>query len=162
MLEEKAEPIAEQLQLVSGRVEMGVRIALDVPNIFQHLVDAEPALRAARDQMVALGSPHAQRVEVGRLFERVLGERRRAIQDRVQDALGEIAVQIAIDPPKTESELLRLAVLIEKARQDQFEAIVHELGAALDATHRLDYSGPWAPHSFVKLDLSPEALAEAA
>jgi len=40
----------EQFTTVAGKVEMGMRISYDVPNIFEHFISTDPELRAARDQ----------------------------------------------------------------------------------------------------------------
>jgi len=40
----------EQFTTVAGKVEMGMRISYDVPNIFEYFISTDPELRAARDQ----------------------------------------------------------------------------------------------------------------
>jgi len=41
---------AEELRRVHGKVEMGLRVAWDVPNIFEYFVNTHAEIRAARDQ----------------------------------------------------------------------------------------------------------------
>jgi len=42
----------EQLRRVDGKVEMGLRVTWDVPNIFEYFVNTHAELRAARDQFL--------------------------------------------------------------------------------------------------------------
>ncbi len=43
---------AEQLRRVQGKVEMGLRVTWDVPNIFEYFVNTHAEIRAARDQFL--------------------------------------------------------------------------------------------------------------
>src|SRR3989304_4912851 len=73
-------PSLEQLRRVAGRVEMGLRVTWDVPNIFEYFVQTHPELRAARDQFFAGNRqpPQDDKIEVGRLFDRPLAAGREA------------------------------------------------------------------------------------
>src|ERR1035437_4110900 len=44
----------EQLHRVAGKVEMGLRVAWDVPNIFEYFVNTHAELRLARDRLVGV------------------------------------------------------------------------------------------------------------
>lgn len=151
----------EQLEHVQGRVEMSVRLTWDVPNIFAYFVESEPALRAARDALVSTNS-HAAKVAAGELFGKLIAARRSDHQHRVLTALGDLAADIAIDDPKSEQEVLRLAALVDRSKVADFEARVHDIASAFDASYRFDLSGPWAPHNFVRLELTPSRTAGAA
>ena len=41
----------EQLDRLRGKVEMGLRVTWDVPNIFEHVLAIHPELAAYRDQV---------------------------------------------------------------------------------------------------------------
>ena len=75
----------KQLQRVAGMVEMGLRVSLDVPNIFEYFVNTHPELRAARDRFLGPNRNPSQedKIELGRLFDRLLNEDREAYTDRV-------------------------------------------------------------------------------
>ena len=68
----------EQLRRVHGKVEMGLRVAWDVPNIFEYFVNTHAEIRLARDQFMGNNRVPTQedKMEVGRLFDRVLKEDR--------------------------------------------------------------------------------------
>lgn len=161
MIEGEAMVLASELQRVRGCVEMSLRVSWDVPNIFAHLVERDPALRAARDQMLASGS-HQSKVALGELFERTIDAQRSEHAERVIQQLTPCAAEITSDRPKSEHEIVRLAALVDRARLAEFEKIINDLAGTCDATYRFDYGGPWAPHSFVRLRIDPAPGAEVA
>lgn len=147
--------LTDQLRRVSQRVEMGLRVTWDVPNIFEYFVDTHDDLRAARDRMFG---PHGEpsqddKIEIGRLFERCLVDDREFHTGRVEDVLGPVCVEIKRNPARKENEVMNLACLVERNGQPAFEAAVLSAAQLFDNSYAFDYSGPWAPHNFVELCL---------
>ena len=64
----------EQLQHVAGKVEMGLRVNWDVPNIFEYFVNTNAELRSARDSLLGGNRQPTQeeKIELGRMFDRLL------------------------------------------------------------------------------------------
>ncbi len=145
----------ENLRRVSGRVEMGLRITWDVPNIFEYFVATHPELRLARDRLLCgRGEPsHDDKIEVGRLFDRLLMEEREGHSDRVEEAIAPCCVEIKRNQPRNEREAANLACLVDRDRMAAFEAAVFEAATCFDSSFSFDYNGPWAPHNFVDLEL---------
>ena len=148
-------PFLEQLRRVAGRVEMGLRVTWDVPNIFEYFVQTHPELRVARDRFFGGHREPAQddKIELGRLFDRLLVEDREAHTERVVEMLTPSCVEISPNKPRTEREVVNLACLIGRAGREQFEAAVFEAAKLFDNHYAFDYNGPWAPHNFVDLTL---------
>ncbi len=145
----------EQLRRVTGRVEMGLRVSWDVPNIFEYFVQTHPELRVARDRFFGGHRQPAQddKIELGRLFDRLLVEDREAHTERVVEMLTPSCGEIRRNKPRTEREVVNLACLIGRAGREQFEAAVFEAAKLFDNHYAFDYNGPWAPHNFVDLTL---------
>lgn len=154
-VETSHETLAEELDRVRGCVEMSVRLSLDVPSIFQYFIETDSALRMARDEMISAGLPHASKVAVGQMFERALKTRCEQEGSRVIAELEPAAVELVTDEPKTEAEILRLSALVDRSCLQDFERRVHAVAETFDSSYRFDFSGPWAPHSFVRLHLDP-------
>ena len=57
---------------------MGLRVSLDVPNIFEYFVNTHPELRTARDRFLGPYRNPSQddKIELGRMFDRLLNEDR--------------------------------------------------------------------------------------
>ena len=144
-----------QLRIVEGKVEMGLRVSWDVPNIFEYFVTTHPELRDVRDRLFgAHGEPgQNEKIEVGRLFERLLNEDREAHTDRVTAILGTVATDVKPGRCRSEREIMNLACLVPRKSLGPFEAAVFEAARLFDDSYSFDYNGPWAPHSFVEVDL---------
>ena len=156
------------LRRVTRCVEMGLRVTWDVPNIFEYFIDTHPELRAARDQLLSGRREPSQddKIDAGRLFDRLLGEDRETHAERVEEILAPHCVEIKRNTPRNEREVVRLACLVKRERQEEFEAAVFEAAQLFDNRYAFDYNGPWPPHNFVDdmaLDFGPgRAPAQAA
>ena len=148
--------LTEQLARIAGKVEMGLRVVWDVPNLFEYFIKLRPELRAARDALV--GDPQAARrdemIELGRLFAELLGEERDRHYERVAQVLSRHGFENKRNPTRNERDVLTLACLVPRAAQTEFEQAVTEAAADFDNNFTFDFNGPWAPHNFVELNLS--------
>jgi hypothetical protein len=150
-----AEILVEGLQRVSGRVEMGLRVRWDVPNLFEYLVDRHEELRAARDRAFRQGHQPSrdERIELGRLVEHLLNEDRATQTERIEQVLRPCCIEIKENKMRDECELVSLACLIERGTVDAFAQGVVEAANLFDGNYCFDYHGPLAPHSFVEVNL---------
>jgi hypothetical protein len=155
MLSRNQQALLEQLRRVAGRVEMGLRVTWDVPNIFEYFVNTHPELRLARDRLLGghREATQEQRIEVGRMFDRLLNEDREAYADKVEGILAPHCMEIERNKCRNERELMNLACLVERAAMPQFEGGVFKAAQQFDNNFAFDYNGPWAPHNFVEIDL---------
>ena len=147
--------LAAQLERVKGKVEMGVRVTWDVPNIFEYFVDRHADLRQGRDRLFgAPGSPtHDEKLAIGRLFERLLEEDRQAHTARVEETLSARCSDLHRDPCRSEKEVMNLACLVARKDLADFEEAVFAAARDFDNSFAFDYNGPWPPYHFVELDL---------
>ncbi len=145
----------EQLNRVAGKVEMGLRVTWDVPNIFEYFIQTHPELRQARDRYFGtLREPTQEdKIEVGRMFDRILNEDRDSHLERVEEILAPYCSELKNNPTRNEQEVLNLVCLVGRDAQKDFEAGVFQASNLFDNNFAFDYNGPWAPHNFVELDL---------
>lgn len=148
----------EQLKRVDGKLEMGLRVAWDVPNIFEYFVNTHAELRLARDRLVAARHEFTQeeKIELGRMFDRLLHDDREDHTRKVQHALAPVSVESKANPCRTEHEVMNVACLVRRDAQEEFSAGVFAAAKLFDNNFAFDYSGPWAPHNFVELELDLE------
>ena len=146
----------EQLDRVRGKVEMGLRVMLDVPNIFEYLVSRHQELADLRDEM--RGKPHGptqnDKIELGRRFDQLLTQDRERHTETVLAVLGPHCVEIKQNPVHEEREVMHLACLVDRGAQKEFEDGVFEVANKFDNNFSFDFNGPWAPHNFVSISLS--------
>jgi hypothetical protein len=155
MLARNQDVLLTQLQHVAGKVEMGLRVNWDVGNIFEYFVNTHPELRIARDRL--LGSncqpTQEQKIEVGRMFDRLLNDDRETHSDLAMEIFASHECEIKRLKCRNEREVMNLACLVKREAVPQFEAAVFQIAKQFDNNFALDYNGPWAPHNFVRVDL---------
>jgi hypothetical protein len=144
-----------QLQQIAGKLEMGVRVVWDVPNIFEYFVDAHPDLKEARDRLFGGANQPSQndRIELGRMFERLREADRLAHCATVEDELGPLCAAIKREAQRDDREIMNLACLVAKDRRGEFEQGVFRAAAHFDNNFTFDYNGPWPPHAFAELTI---------
>jgi hypothetical protein len=155
MLARNQAAILDQLQRVSGKAEMGLRVRWDVPNIFEYFVEAHAGLRALRDRIVGSGhmASHDEKIELGAMFDRTLNQERTRLTDEVRRFLSPVCSELKGNKCKDEYEVMNLACLVRRERQEDFSHAVFEAAKLFDNRYSFDFGGPWAPHNFVNLDL---------
>jgi hypothetical protein len=145
----------QQLTRVAGKVEMGLRVTLDVPNIFEYFVNTHTELRLARDRLMSARHEFSQeeKIELGRLFDRLLNEDREVYTSKMERVLAPLCVEFKANQCRNEKEVINLACLVKRDAQEAFSAGVFAAANLFDNNFSFDYSGPWAPHNFVEIDL---------
>src|SRR5260370_21349538 len=75
-----------QLNRVAGKVEMGLRVTWEVPNIFEYFVHVHPDLRELRDRLLSTTRPAQQgdKIELGQMFAHLLEEDRARLTGKVE------------------------------------------------------------------------------
>jgi hypothetical protein len=148
-------PLSKQIERVAGKVEMGLKVVWDVPNIFEHMTNVHAELRFARDALLKdmRGAAQDEKIELGRMFESFLNSDREACSERVEAVLQPCCAEIKRNKCRDEREIMNLACLVVKENLDAFEAAVFRAARDFDDNFAFDYNGPWAPHNFVDMDV---------
>lgn len=144
-----------QLKRVAGKVEMGVRLVWDAPNIFEYFVDTHPELRAARDRLLG-GNREARqedKIELGHLFNQILNEDRETHSQVFEEMLAPCCAEMTRSPVRNTNEILILNCLVKVEQQKQLEDAVSAAAQRFDNNYAVDFNGPWAPHNFVDMKL---------
>ena len=155
ILANNREAFLDQLQRVAGKMEMGLRVTWDVPNIFEFFVDSHPELRSSRDRLFGTNREPSQenKIELGRMFDRMLNEDRETYTEDVEDVLSPYCFEIKRNKCRSEQEVMNLACLVGREAEDRFEEAILKAAGMFDNNFAFDYNGPWAPHNFVDLQL---------
>ena len=145
----------EQIRRLKGKVEMGLRVAWDVPNIFEYALKIHPELLELRDHIFRGGREPSQddKIEVGRTFDRLMTEEREAHVERVSTVLAVHCAEIKSNKVRNDREVLNLAALVDRDKMKDFEAGVIEAARSFDNHFAFDFNGPWPPHNFVEIEL---------
>lgn len=149
------EVFAEHLDRLRNKVEMGLRVTWDVPNIFEHIVSTHAELAAYRDRIFRGGRQPSQdeKIELGRAFDSLLNSDRESAIDRVRHVLDPRCDAIVANKIRDERDVMNLACLVNRDRLKEFEAGVVEAARGFDSDYAFDFNGPWPPHNFVDVNL---------
>lgn len=155
ILSNNREALTEQLGRVANKVEMGLRVAWDVPDIFEYFVNTHAELQLLRNQVFRTGREPSQadKIELGRLFDRSLTNERQMHSEKVMDILRPYCFEIKENKPRDEREVMNLACLVGKANQQEFEQGIFEAANLFDNHFSFNFNGPWPPHNFVDVAL---------
>jgi hypothetical protein len=157
MLSRNEKDFLRQLERVRGKVEMGLRVTWDVPNIFEYFVDTHPDLRISRDRLMGNNREPSQdeKIELGQLFDQTVSEERDLQAQKLEDALEDVCYEIKRSKPRDMKEVVNLNCMIGRDKQKEFEDAVLEAANLFDNNYAFDMNGPWAPHNFVEMNLKP-------
>jgi hypothetical protein len=155
LLETNRKSIKEHFERLQGRVEMGLRVSWDTSNIYEYFVATHPVLRQERDEVwnESKNVQRDQKVELGRLYESLRTADRKDCTEKVKEVLMDYCEDIVENPVKREKDIMNLACLVDRKHMDEFAKGVFQASKLFDNVYLFDYTGPWAPHNFVTLDL---------
>ncbi|WP_295389008.1 GvpL/GvpF family gas vesicle protein [uncultured Thiodictyon sp.] len=155
ILKDNRAAFLDQLARVNDKIEMGLRVNWDVPNIFEYFVGGHPELRELRDDYFRDGANLTQdeMITLGRSFERLLEQDREAYTDQVEAVMRSCCREIKRNKCRTEKEIMNLACLVDRADVKRFEQAVLAAARPFDNNYAFDFNGPWAPHNFVEMDI---------
>jgi len=155
VLDANHKSIKEHFERLKGRVEMGLRVSWDTSNIYEYFVATHPLLQDARDEVWSRSTNHRRddKVELGRLYESLRTADRKDCTEKVKEVLMDYCEDIVENPVKREKDVMTLACLVDRKHMDDFAKGVFQASKLFDNVYLFDYTGPWAPHNFVTLDL---------
>ncbi|MBI4703931.1 MAG: GvpL/GvpF family gas vesicle protein [Deltaproteobacteria bacterium] len=158
-LREEHEEILDELLRLDGKVEMGLRVKWDVDDIFGYFVAADPELAALRDRLFGRSSApsQAEKIELGRMFERRLAAAREERTQRVLTVLEGSCAEVDVGTPKEERVVAELSLLVAREIQEAFEKRIYALAATFPSEYVFQLDGPFAPFHFARLELGGAA-----
>lgn len=151
--------IRNELARLDNKVEMSLRVRWDVENIFDYFVRQDHELSEARDRIfLRPGTPSQQeKMELGRLFEEHLQEERTKHAEELAERFRTSTSSVKVNTPKGEKTVVDMVMLVDRTKVPQFEKEVYQVAEAYPNQFTFDFNGPWAPFSFVELQLRGQA-----
>ncbi len=148
--------LLRELAMLRGKMEMSLSVYWNTSNIFEFFVAANQELKAMRDRVFRPGREPSmeERLELGKLFESLLGQCRERHTQQVIDTLSPYCAEIRAVDPGAEQMIMKVVCLVHKDQQQRFEEGVQEAARKFDDHYTFKYSGPWAPFDFVDVSLN--------
>ncbi len=158
LLRRGADQLRQQLEGVSGCVEMGLKVLWNSDRLFSEIADEDAAIRAMRDAIATQepGATHYQRLQLGEMVDEAIQWRREREAQMVLEALQPLARESSVNRLLTDMMVVNAAFLVERGALAAFDAEVSALMAAQAGRLTCKYAGPLPPYSFVSLVFSGE------
>jgi Gas vesicle synthesis protein GvpL/GvpF len=152
--------IRREIDRLAHKCEIGLKMTWRVDNVADHLVRTCRELREARDRIFRGRTPSMnEKLQLGALFEATVARERERLTPLLLRPFAAVTCDVFHTPARDEKTIVQTALLVERARMEEFEAALPQAAAAFDASIAIEYSGPWPPYSFVRLRLSTAGVA---
>jgi hypothetical protein len=158
LLRDGFDALHEQLECVRGCVELELKIFWAQEQLFAEIAEENEEVRALRDTIPLLPDSEVAvaRIALGQLTEAEIELKSAWEADRVLDILEQHAVNVLMSPNLSDTMLLNAAFLVERAREEDFDRAVIDLGNAQAGRLVFNYVGPLPPYSFINLALQAD------
>lgn len=144
LLEPRYEELVELLQSLDGLVELTLRAFYDENGVLAAVLRDEPRIAALRGS-----SNPADQVALGEAVAHALADRRTRDADEIVASLSSLAREVEVEERVAEYEVVRVAILVDRAAVDEVEARAEELAEQHGGLIRFKLTGPLPPHHFV-------------
>lgn len=155
VLEPNAEHLSHQLQQMAGLTQLSLKGRYDEDRLLRDIVRSNPAIAELRKRVFA-GAPqttsHAGQIELGRLVERAVGDRRAqdgALARRVLEPHAVATREEEVAHPNA----FNISFLVDREAVDKFSSAVGGLREQLGDRIDIRYVGPMPPYSFAHAGL---------
>ena len=150
VLQGRREELTALLELFAGLQQVTVQVFLEEPAALREVVHRDPTLEPLRAAAAAPDSDVGTQVrlgqEVARGLEELAGEWRTTVLDR----LAPLSRAVAEVDPAGQTEVIHVALLVERADRVQVDEAVGELRRDGEGLVRVRYVGPQPPYSFLE------------
>jgi hypothetical protein len=153
LLDEHGAELSAQLAEFEGKVEIRIRAAYDEQSLLRDVVREHPEIASlsASVQGRPADAGYYDRIRLGELVAGAVERRREQDAHTIAGALAGAALAVEAAEPAHERVVLQASFLVERARLDQFNAILDQIADGYGGQIRFKYTGPLPPHSFVEL-----------
>jgi len=157
-LEKNYDAFVIEFKRLSGKVEVDLKIYWDQEAMMGELQRGNQELSRIKEKIGAALSPvEAQSllVAAGQLVERIAQDWQSKYAQGAFDTLRRMAVDARLNDPVGIKNILNASFLIDRSRQEEFQAEVYKLDTKYQDRVDFKYVGPLPPYNFVSLNLEP-------
>jgi hypothetical protein len=149
---------SEVLTTIRGKFELGLKVVWDRDKVVAELEDQDEAVRGLKKEIsnTATESTYFARVQLGRLVEAGLEARANELVNTIYGDLRPLSVATRGNKLIGDNMILNAAFLVERTREEEFDAAVKALSRRYVQLLSFKYTGPWPPYNFVNIKLKLE------
>lgn len=148
----KGEVLKQLLQKLEGRREVSVKVVWDSDRELEAMMRENETLRTQRDQLEGKSLSIDEVVRIGQAIERAMTERKQAIVEVFQKALGALAIETVENDSLMADMIFNAAYLIDWEQEAAFGDQVEALDQQFENRLRIRYNSFTAPFNFAQLN----------
>jgi hypothetical protein len=136
---------------LEGRAQFTLTGRYEQDAVLREVLQGDEEIRALREKVRELpeDASYYDRVRLGELIVRALEERRETEGAAIVDRLEPFAVATVTNQLAAPEDVVNVAFLVDRERQEEFENAVEDVGKDLAGRVRLRLLGPVAPYDFI-------------
>jgi hypothetical protein len=152
LLEARAGELRATLERLDGKVELSLQAIYHEEVLLREVAAADPAIIAARDRLQGLpdAATHFERIRLGERVAKGVAAVREADGAEIERLVAPLCVARRINDLLHERMAVNLALLIERSRLEELEAVLERHGRAQHGRMRLKLTGPLPVFSFLE------------
>lgn len=153
LFDEYGTELREQLDELTGKVEVRIRATYDEELLLREIVRDDPEIANLRASMLGSSddATYYARIRLGELVAAAVERRRARDAQTIVDALSGAALTVEPSSAAHERIVLQASFLVERDRLARFDHLLEEVARRYGGFIRFKYTGPLPPHSFVQL-----------
>ncbi len=150
--------LKDVLRQMTGKQEFGLKVTWDRDRIIEELKREHEEIRRFHQELTRkhLQSTYFARMQLGRMIDKALMELAAKYVRDIYDGLRNVCVASKDNKPIGEKMILNASFLIEKERENEFDAAVTRVAQKFGERLNFRYTGPWPPYNFVNIRLKLE------
>lgn len=150
--------VKDVLKQMAGKVEFGLKVTWDRDRIIEELQREHEEIHRFHQEITRkhLQSTYFARMQLGRMIDKALEERSAEYVRQIYETLRAICVASRDNKPIGDKMILNAAFLLEREREEEFDAAVNRVAKKFGDRLNFKYTGPWPPYNFVNIRLKLE------
>lgn len=143
---------------MENKAELGVKaLWKNMDAIFQEIVEEDKEIARLKDKIASENKTHridktyGDRINLGRLVEASLQNKKKAEAERIMNHLKDISIDTRSNKVYGDTMVLNAAFLLDRMLVKEFDARVDELDAERSGRMKIKYVGPAPPFNFVNI-----------
>lgn len=152
ILKEEYDRFKDLLEKFKDRKELGLK-AVFKEAIYEYILEKRHDIKQLKTKIGMLPSEKSyfQRMEIGRIVEKALGEEREIYREDILNVLKPLVEDTKINALYGERMIVNAAFLINKDRETEFDEAIQGLDARYASLIKFKYVGTIPPFNFVNL-----------
>ncbi len=150
--------LKDVLKQMEGKVEFGLKVTWERDQVIDELKHEDEEIHRFHSEITRkhLQSTYLARMQLGRMIDRALQERSAQYVREIYEALRSTSVASRDNKPIGDKMIMNAAFLIEREREEEFDAAVNRVARKFGNRLNFKYTGPWPPYNFVNIRLKLE------